>query len=87
MRGLDPRICRWRERGNVPFPSPLWGGTSERSEDRVGFCARDYPTPVPSPQGGGELSASRGGPDPRIPCGRRCTNEFVSPEKYPCYNF
>src|SRR5215208_7749163 len=38
----------------VFFPSPLWGGMSERSKDRVGSLRRLRPTPRPSPQGGGE---------------------------------
>src|SRR5215212_9171679 len=35
------------------FPSPLWGGTSERSEDRVGSLRRLHPTPAPLHKGEG----------------------------------
>src|SRR4051812_12057721 len=51
MRGLDPRICHC-ESAAGSFPSPSWGGTSERSEDRVGFCARSLPHPQPLPTRG-----------------------------------
>src|SRR5215207_5598428 len=35
------------------FPSPLWGGMSERSEDRVGSQRRLHPTPAPPHKGEG----------------------------------
>ncbi len=35
------------------FPSPLWGGMSERSEDRVGPLRRLHPTPAPPHKGEG----------------------------------
>ena len=53
MAGLDPAIFFHAADARVSVPSPLWGGTSERSEDRVGSLRRLHPTPAPPHKGEG----------------------------------
>ena len=40
-----------------PFPHPLWGRDNREGGNASGFRAHGTPTPNPSPQGGGELTA------------------------------
>src|SRR5215207_3154100 len=50
----------WRTSFSFYSPSPLWGGMSEQSEDRVGCGIQPHPQPLPTRGRGADVLTREG---------------------------